>query len=710
MGVVYAATDVALRRKVAIKTIDPFLASDESFLLRFQSEAQALAKINDPHIVQVYSLRQTEELTFIVMEFVAGETLSRVLSKGALQWNRVRRYMEQMLAAIGHAHQLGVIHRDIKPANIMISAEDQVKILDFGLAKHDTSADLTLHGRTVGTVAYMSPERLKGEPSDRRSDIWALGIILYEMLTGKRPFGGGHEQTVALAILESEPEPISHLNADVPPGVEQVLARCLAKNPADRYQSTKDLLEALRRLGEAIDPESTVAVRTVPLESARDHRLPWGRRAWSGRWITAAALLAFLPILAFGAYKVIRNHSSEDQIPGAARLVAVTIHTFPPGARVVIDENSLDAVTPLKEIGLPPGPVRLGIEKEGYVSLDTMLVIEENSPLTFSFHLRSVEDRRFEPEEVTGDSLSPPGGVSNNPQPVSPPPFRSVGDVASHVASALRQEISAGLKKPAIDVAIAIHPFTYRDSKVVGPFSRSLRLLLISKLQGDGIQAMSSADAARPKQPTHFLSGTYREGTDTIEFRTILTSASSARSAGVVSVSIPRTILNQPDYALTPPNYDQMSRDLTRLEDGAVVGKRLKLDVWTNRGSDGLLFENGDTMKVFVRVNEVGYVRFIYHQADGSRILLVNESYVGPADVNKVLTSKTFVCSPPFGAEILHVFAQTEPFPSLRTRSVGAADLLLDDLEQILATSRSAATEPGVVAAERHLVITTSAP
>ena len=279
MGEVYEAVDVRLDRAVAVKVLPPGLAQDPDRRKRFEREARAISSLNHPHIATLFDLGEQDGSQFLVMEFVDGETLDVILSRGRLPFSQAQDYSIQILEALENAHDRGIVHRDLKPANIMITAGG-VKLLDFGLAKLaaaaavDVSAatmagsgTLTEIGAVVGTVRYMSPEQLEGDAIDARSDIFSFGAVAYEMFGGHRPFEGKSAAAITAAILTAEPPSLT--TAGVPAPIDQVVHRCLAKNRIDRWQTVRELrihLESCRDVAAArVRPAAVGAADKAPV-------------------------------------------------------------------------------------------------------------------------------------------------------------------------------------------------------------------------------------------------------------------------------------------------------------------------------------------------------------------------------------------------------------------------------------------------------------
>jgi eukaryotic-like serine/threonine-protein kinase len=356
MGVVYEAEDLNLGRRVALKFLPPQLSGDQNALDRFLLEARAASALNHPNICTIYAVEkvQTENApaqSFIAMELLEGETLDRRLHHGSLPLDRLLEWGVQLADALDAAHARGIIHRDIKPANVFITQRGQVKVLDFGLAKltrpemametigatqdSPSPAQLTSPGATVGTIAYMSPEQARGEELDPRTDLFSLGVVIYQMATGRQPFSGATSAVTFHAILQLDPTPALQLNSSLPPKLDQIIEKALEKDRDLRYQSAADLRGDLKRLkrdtesgrksaasqsaserahsaqaGSAMTGGSAVAQRTS--DSRVDTALP-ARRARKARRNTAGTGVALVlaGILAYSIF--FRNHPAPFQ-------------------------------------------------------------------------------------------------------------------------------------------------------------------------------------------------------------------------------------------------------------------------------------------------------------------------------------------------------------------------------------------------------------
>jgi serine/threonine protein kinase/Tfp pilus assembly protein PilF len=281
MGVVYKAWDTQLDRWVALKFLPQHLEADPMAGERFIREARAASALEHPHICTVHEIGRTDEgQQFICMAYYAGPNLSQVIRSGDLPLNRVLEVSRQLCSALGSAHNEGIIHRDLKPSNIMTTAQGDVAIVDFGLAKLAGEVPITRSGAVMGTTAYMSPEQLRGKKLDHRTDLWALGVILYELLTGSHPFAGDYEQAFKRSILEDAPNPPSTIREGISSNLDEVTARLLSKDPSDRYSSAGEVRQLLHSTsGGSFD--SQMQTERVTPESAPGSTFRPRSRWWS---------------------------------------------------------------------------------------------------------------------------------------------------------------------------------------------------------------------------------------------------------------------------------------------------------------------------------------------------------------------------------------------------------------------------------------------
>ena len=277
MGEVYRATDTRLDRAVAIKVLRQEMADNRERRERFEREARTISSLNHPHICTLYDVGEQDGTHFLVMELVEGQTLEQRLQKGGLPLAEALKYTIQIADALDKAHRQGVVHRDLKPGNVMITRSG-VKLLDFGLAKlkgdaatasglsqaptHDRA--LTTEGTILGTLQYMAPEQLEGKDADSRSDIFAFGAVVYEMVTGQKAFNGTSQASLIGAIMNSEPKSMTEVQEMTPAGLDHIVRTCLAKDPEDRWQTARDLMRELRRVGTGASPGTPISVPSAP--------------------------------------------------------------------------------------------------------------------------------------------------------------------------------------------------------------------------------------------------------------------------------------------------------------------------------------------------------------------------------------------------------------------------------------------------------------
>jgi serine/threonine protein kinase/tetratricopeptide (TPR) repeat protein len=308
MGVVYKAQDLKLERLVALKFLPPDLTRDPEAKQRFVHEAQAASALDHPNICDIHDIGETEDgQLFIVMTCYEGETLKKRIERGPLRIEDALAIAIQVAQGLARAHEAGIVHRDIKPANIMVTSRGEAKIVDFGLAKLTARTVFTKAGTTLGTVAYMSPEQTKGDPADHRVDIWSLGVVLYEMVTGQLPFKGDYENAVVYSILNAQPEPMTALRTAVPMELERIVQKCLCKHPRERYQHVDELLVDLQSCSKVTSQIGAQTQRpTVALRR--------GRRLF---WYGAALGLAALALVAY----VLLSH--QEGSPSELKMIAV---------------------------------------------------------------------------------------------------------------------------------------------------------------------------------------------------------------------------------------------------------------------------------------------------------------------------------------------------------------------------------------------------
>jgi serine/threonine protein kinase/Tfp pilus assembly protein PilF len=291
MGIVYKAEDIKLKRDVALKFLPHQWTADPGARDRFVQEARAASALDHLNICNIHEIEETEDgRMYIAMAFYDGESLRDKIKRGPLKKEEALELILQVVRGMAKAHQKGIIHRDLKPANILVTGDGVAKVVDFGLAKLAGQVKLTREGSTVGTVAYMSPEQARGEVVDQRTDIWSLGVVLYEMLSGRLPFAGDQERSLIHAILTQEPEPVTRIRKDIPRELDHVIGKALEKKEADRYQSMGEFLADLEAVAEGLQP---LKARARPLRG----RIFGVRKTHAVAGVAGLAVLVILAVL-----------------------------------------------------------------------------------------------------------------------------------------------------------------------------------------------------------------------------------------------------------------------------------------------------------------------------------------------------------------------------------------------------------------------------
>ena len=437
MGIVYKAEDMKLKRTVALKFLPPELSSNPEARERFLQEARSAAALSHPNICTIHEVDESESKPFIAMEHVEGENLREKLKRGPLPMEEILAITTEVAEGLEKAHQKGIVHRDIKSANIMVTESGQAKIMDFGLAKLRGGTVFTKEGATLGTVAYMSPEQARGEKVDGRTDIWSLGVVLYEMLTGELPFKGEREVSILYSIVHEEPKALKDKKPPISMELQRIIEKALAKNPDSRYQTAAAMLRDLQGYRNALRMESAGVFNLHSL--LKRIRRPAVAIPSAVVLITIAAVVAWflhhqakvrwaqetlLPqieqsIMAeasgrdnlVDAYKLVLE--AEKYISGNSRLseltskcaVTISVETDPPGAQVSIKKYSAPdskweylGTAPIRNIRLPMGIFRWKMAMEGYDTVEVAAFTykrdESKSYFNIPNNLRWVLDKK----------------------------------------------------------------------------------------------------------------------------------------------------------------------------------------------------------------------------------------------------------------------------------------------------------------------------
>lgn len=382
MGVVYQAHDPQIDRMVALKVLRPDRVVSQDFVLRFLREAKAIGRISHPHIVTVYDVGQDHGTIYIAMEYLEGRPLSEVIKDRTVPVDETVRICIQVAEALGYAHRQGITHRDIKPSNIILTPDDRIKLTDFGIARiEDPDAALqTQAGDILGTPAYMAPEQVMGQKTDGRTDLYALGVITYEMVVGKRPFGGGNIAAIFRSITHEPPENPMNMGSLDNRLLADLILKGLSKDPANRFQTGEAMATALKRCLDA-------SVHPFP-------ELATPRQKTGSSKIMGLAIVIFCLCLIAGivGYTMIRKpavepaHDDSAVAPVPASILNVT--SAPGGAQVFVD-SIFKGTTPV-DIPLVPGRYEVRLNMPDYYEWEAQLEIGEEQPAPLNVRLVSI--------------------------------------------------------------------------------------------------------------------------------------------------------------------------------------------------------------------------------------------------------------------------------------------------------------------------------
>jgi len=356
MGEVYRATDTKLGRDVALKVLPAGMAQDPERLARFRREAKSLAQLDHPNIVTIHSVEESDGVHFLTMQLVEGQPLDRLIPAGGLPVEQIVEIASALGDALAAAHEKGIVHRDLKPANVMVTNEGRVKVLDFGLAKDVraanpgdatlTSASQTQVGVVMGTPAYMSPEQTSGRPLDHRTDIFSLGVVLYEMAAGRRPFEGTSSAELVSAILRDTPPPVTDVRPDLPSDLARIIRRCLEKDPRHRVQTARDVSNEFRDLARQTSQKLAPATATTPVSRAARTADSGAARADEGFWV---AVLPFKYSGSNADLTALAEGLTEDIITGLSRFSYLRVIARSSTSRVA--NQAIDIRSAGKELG-----------------------------------------------------------------------------------------------------------------------------------------------------------------------------------------------------------------------------------------------------------------------------------------------------------------------------------------------------------------------
>ena len=382
MGVVYKALDPGIDRIIALKVLKQHHVTDNDIVKRFLREAKAAGRLSQLNIVMVHDVGQDHGTVYIAMELVEGEGLDRIIKQGPLPPDQAIDITRQVAVALDYAHKQGIVHRDIKPSNIIMTPGGEIKITDFGIARimDMPGIEQTQAGSILGTPAYMSPEQVRGQRVDGRSDLFSLGTILYEMITGEKPFKGSNLLSIFHAIATVELPPLSSHNANVPGELEKVISKALHKDPDNRFQTGAEFAEALENCATGLALESTPADQKHRAHGINGNRL-------SIYLVTLGIALAVISLIALWWFKTVpdRKPTGTRHEQAIVNMGKLFVQTNPSGAEVAID-GVKQGVTPLT-LNLKTGSHYVVLTKAGYYLWEAEVKIKETETVPLELDL-----------------------------------------------------------------------------------------------------------------------------------------------------------------------------------------------------------------------------------------------------------------------------------------------------------------------------------
>jgi serine/threonine protein kinase len=382
MGVVYQAHDPQIDRMVALKVLRPDRVVSQDFVLRFLREAKAIGRISHPNIVTVYDVGQDHGTIYIAMEYLEGRPLNEVIKGRTVPVEETVGQCVQVAEALGYAHRQGIIHRDIKPSNIILTPDNRIKLTDFGIARIEDpdAAQQTQAGDILGTPVYMAPEQVMGQKADGRTDLYALGVIAYEMVAGKRPFGGGNIAAIFRSITHEPPEDPMNIGSLDNRALADLILKSLSKDPANRFQNGEAMAAALNRCMDAsAHPFPELTIPRQPTSASNKRGL-------------AIAIFCTCLVAGIVGYTLIRKpavestHNDSAAVPAHASILNVT--STPGGAQVFVD-SIFKGITPV-DIPMVPGRYEVRLNMPDYYEWEAQLQIGEESPIPLNVRLVSI--------------------------------------------------------------------------------------------------------------------------------------------------------------------------------------------------------------------------------------------------------------------------------------------------------------------------------
>ena len=381
MGVVYKAHDPQIERMVALKVLRPDRVVSQDFVLRFLREAKAIGRISHPNIVTVYDVGQDHGTIYIAMEYLEGRPLNEVIKGRTVPVDETVEMCVQVAEALGYAHRQGITHRDIKPSNIILTPDNRIKLTDFGIARIEDpdAAQQTQAGDILGTPVYMAPEQVMGQTADGRTDLYALGVIVYEMVVGKRPFGGGNIAAIFRSITHEPPEDPMNRGSLDNRALADLILKSLSKDPASRFQTGEAMAAALKRCLDA-------AAHPFP-----EPAIPRQKTSTSKKIGLAIAIFCLCLVVGIVGYTVVRNPAESTPINSTAAPVPssiLNVTSTPEGAQVFVD-SIFKGTTPV-DIPMVPGRYEVRLNLPDYYEWEAQLQIDEKNPTPLNVRLISI--------------------------------------------------------------------------------------------------------------------------------------------------------------------------------------------------------------------------------------------------------------------------------------------------------------------------------
>ncbi len=375
MGVVYQARDPQINRTIALKVLREDRVTSEDFVKRFLKEAMAIGRLSHPNIVTIYDVGQDHDTIYLAMEYLEGRPFNDIIRERTLSFPEIAELAVQLAECLDYAHKKGIVHRDIKPSNIMLTPEGKVKLTDFGIARIEDPSmkDQTRAGEILGTPVYMSPEQVMGQPLDGRSDLYSLGVILYELAAGRRPYSGENLAAIFRAITLDDPQDASTINPSIPPALASLIMKGLHKDASQRFQTGEEMAAAYKDFLRKLESDAAVK-ETAPKKT------PYAA--------IISVLVLIVLLFSAGAF-YLATHKKAANMPAAGQeqveLTSLNVESIPVGAQIFID-GSFKGKTPLK-LDVPLGKHEVRLSLPEYYEWEAQITLEEKGEIPLSVRL-----------------------------------------------------------------------------------------------------------------------------------------------------------------------------------------------------------------------------------------------------------------------------------------------------------------------------------